>query len=151
MLPLIRDSMDRFDTALADDIAKLDAADAREQGWAESRVTKLREAIADTNARLAAMRSDLAARNDGLAAEVEARIAVLEAQADEAEALGDLLAGKAMTAERNNYLDVKAKRPETQVAHHLGYEIEDVALFDVELLRGRFDTRVPESLRPLGR
>lgn len=41
--------------------------------------------------------------------------------------------------------------PETQVAHHLGYEVEDVDRFDVELLRERFDTRVPESLRPHGR
>jgi lincosamide nucleotidyltransferase A/C/D/E len=38
--------------------------------------------------------------------------------------------------------------PETQVAHHLGYEIEEVDLFDVELLRQRFDTRLPEALRP---
>jgi lincosamide nucleotidyltransferase A/C/D/E len=41
--------------------------------------------------------------------------------------------------------------PETQVAHHLGYEVEDVDRFDVELLRERFDTRVPEPLRAVGR
>lgn len=41
--------------------------------------------------------------------------------------------------------------PETQVAHHLGYEIEDVDRFDVELLRERFDTRVPDALRAIGR
>src|SRR5262249_26092091 len=36
--------------------------------------------------------------------------------------------------------------PETQVAHHLGYEVEEVDRFDVELLRERFDTRVPDAL-----
>lgn len=37
--------------------------------------------------------------------------------------------------------------PETQVAHHLGYEIEDVDTFDMKLLRDRFDVALPESLR----
>lgn len=41
--------------------------------------------------------------------------------------------------------------PETQVAHHLGYEVEEVDRFDVELLRQRFDTAIPEPLRPIGR
>ncbi|MGN6694977.1 MAG: nucleotidyltransferase domain-containing protein [Aquihabitans sp.] len=40
--------------------------------------------------------------------------------------------------------------PETQVAHHLGYEVEEVDRFDVELLRERFDTRVPDALRTPG-
>ena len=37
--------------------------------------------------------------------------------------------------------------PETQVFHHLGYEIEDVDTFDMKLLRDRFDVALPESLR----
>ena len=37
--------------------------------------------------------------------------------------------------------------PETQVAHHVGYEIEPVDKFDVELLRERFGIAVPEGLR----
>lgn len=37
--------------------------------------------------------------------------------------------------------------PETQVAHHLGYEIEEVDRWDVELLRERFDVSIPEALR----
>ena len=37
--------------------------------------------------------------------------------------------------------------PQAQVAHHLGYEIEDVDTFDIELLRSRFDVSVPEALR----
>ena len=41
--------------------------------------------------------------------------------------------------------------PETQVAHHLGYEVEEVDRFDVELLRDRFDTSIPEPLRAVGR
>lgn len=41
--------------------------------------------------------------------------------------------------------------PETQVAHHLGYEVEEVDRFDVELLRERFDTAIPEPLRAVGR
>jgi lincosamide nucleotidyltransferase A/C/D/E len=41
--------------------------------------------------------------------------------------------------------------PETQVAHHLGYEVEEVDLFDVELLRQRFDTSIPDPLRPVHR
>jgi lincosamide nucleotidyltransferase A/C/D/E len=41
--------------------------------------------------------------------------------------------------------------PETQVNHHLGYEVEEVDRFDIELLRERFDTRVPEPLRAVGR
>ncbi|MCU1371434.1 MAG: amino acid transporter [Ilumatobacteraceae bacterium] len=41
--------------------------------------------------------------------------------------------------------------PEAQVAHHLGYEVEDVDRFDVELLRERFDTSIPEPLRALRR
>lgn len=41
--------------------------------------------------------------------------------------------------------------PETQVALHLGYEVEEVDLFDVELLRERFDTSIPEPLRPVRR
>ncbi len=41
--------------------------------------------------------------------------------------------------------------PETQVAHHLGYEVEDVDRFDLELLRERFDTPIPEPLRAVGR
>lgn len=41
--------------------------------------------------------------------------------------------------------------PETQIAHHLGYETEEVDLFDVELLRERFGIAIPESLRPAHR
>ncbi len=41
--------------------------------------------------------------------------------------------------------------PETQVAHHLGYEVEEVDRFDVELLRERFDTAIPDPLRAVGR
>lgn len=37
--------------------------------------------------------------------------------------------------------------PETQVVHHMGYDIEEVDLFDVELLRERFDVSVPAALR----
>lgn len=37
--------------------------------------------------------------------------------------------------------------PQTQVAHHVGYETEEVDKFDVALLRERFDVPVPEALR----
>lgn len=37
--------------------------------------------------------------------------------------------------------------PETQIAHHLGYEIEEVDRWDMALLRERFDVVVPEALR----
>lgn len=37
--------------------------------------------------------------------------------------------------------------PETQVFHHLGYEVEDVDTFDLELLRERFEVTIPEALR----
>ena len=37
--------------------------------------------------------------------------------------------------------------PETQIAHHIGYEIEEVDRFDVGLLRDRFGVAVPEGLR----
>ena len=36
--------------------------------------------------------------------------------------------------------------PSIQVLHHLGYEIEPVDRWDVELLRARFDVVIPESL-----
>lgn len=42
---------------------------------------------------------------------------------------------------------VRCLGPDTQVAHHLGYEVEEVDRFDVELLRERFDVVVPEALR----
>ncbi len=43
---------------------------------------------------------------------------------------------------------VSCLNPDTQVAHHLGYEVEPVDRWDVELLRTRFDLPVPEGLRP---
>jgi lincosamide nucleotidyltransferase A/C/D/E len=42
---------------------------------------------------------------------------------------------------------VSCLNPETQVLHHLGYEIEPVDRWDVELLRARFDVAVPDLLR----
>ena len=37
--------------------------------------------------------------------------------------------------------------PETQVLHHLGYEIEDVDVHDMAQLRERFEVSIPEALR----
>jgi len=37
--------------------------------------------------------------------------------------------------------------PETQISHHLGYEIEDVDKFDIKLIHERFDVAVPQALR----
>ena len=37
--------------------------------------------------------------------------------------------------------------PDTQVAHHVGYDTEDVDKYDAALLRERFDIRLPEALR----
>lgn len=37
--------------------------------------------------------------------------------------------------------------PEVQVAHHVGYETEEVDRFDMGLLRDRFDIALPEVLR----
>lgn len=37
--------------------------------------------------------------------------------------------------------------PEVQIAHHVGYEVEDVDFFDMGLLRERFDIALPAALR----
>ncbi len=42
---------------------------------------------------------------------------------------------------------VSCLNPQTQVHHHLGYEIEPVDRWDVELLRARFDVVIPEPLQ----